>query len=249
MIIEPTDKYVLVADYGRSGQGWLSFMLCYILNAKYIEPYNFLSGTVYSSSERILSLTRGNLLGREKTDYSLVIKTHEFPADEINLTDKVIFLVRDPRDVAVSMHNLYMINLSKISWKNTRSKISLLIKKFLPLIDYLIIIFGWKKHYYAWKTVKKTHVRYEDMLNNAPEVLKKILVYLNINVGDSTILEAVNLFAFEITAGRPRGQEDENNPEFRKGISGDYKNKLSGIQLSLINYFIKNELIDLKYEM
>src|SRR3989344_1123363 len=96
-------KLLLITDYGRSGQGWLSYMLCYILNAKYIETYDFLRGTLYAPKET-RDLTQGELPGRQETQYSMVIKTHEYPAEVFNLTDKVIFLSRDPRDIAISGH-------------------------------------------------------------------------------------------------------------------------------------------------
>jgi hypothetical protein len=59
---EKGEKVILIADYGRSGQGWLSFMLSYILNAKYIEPYDLLKGRWYSSSNQyVINLSQGNL--------------------------------------------------------------------------------------------------------------------------------------------------------------------------------------------
>ena len=42
--MEQKSNIVLISDFGRSGQGWLSYMLCYILNAQFVEPYNFLNG-------------------------------------------------------------------------------------------------------------------------------------------------------------------------------------------------------------
>ncbi len=99
-----TDKIILVADYGRSGQGWLSYMLCYILNARYLEPYCLLRGIVHSGQQMILDYTQGNLENREQTKYSLVVKTHNYPDPYFSLTDKVILLARDPRDVAVSAY-------------------------------------------------------------------------------------------------------------------------------------------------
>ena len=47
------DDVLLIADFGRSAQGWLSYILSYVLNARYIEPYNLLSGSKYSKSNII----------------------------------------------------------------------------------------------------------------------------------------------------------------------------------------------------
>lgn len=53
------DDTLLISDFGRSAQGWLSYLLCYILNARYIEPYALLEGSKYSSSEIIENNTKG----------------------------------------------------------------------------------------------------------------------------------------------------------------------------------------------
>ena len=62
--MEDKSDVLLIADYGRSGQGWLSFMLCYILNATYIEPYDFLKGTESSSSDIMTIAIKSNLTTR-----------------------------------------------------------------------------------------------------------------------------------------------------------------------------------------
>lgn len=105
------NKMLLIADYGRSGQGWLSYMLCYILNAQYLEPYCLLRGLVFSGHRNIVESVQGNLPGRAKTKYSHVVKTHEIPDPYFSLTDKIILLARDPRDVAVSAHNRSNVSL------------------------------------------------------------------------------------------------------------------------------------------
>ena len=124
------NKKILIADYGRSGQGWLSYMLCYYLNARFIEPYDLLRGRLYSSSDMILKTTEGDLPLREKTAYDLVIKTHEYPAADFKLTNKVIILTRDPKDVAVSAFNRYKNLSKKENPRSLKEAISMLIYSF-----------------------------------------------------------------------------------------------------------------------
>ena len=100
------DEIILVADFGRSGQGWLSYMICHTLNARFIEPYDLQKGTKFTKSKIIEENTKGNLTGRKIGRYKLVVKTHNPPASNFNLTGSVIFLTRDPRDVAVSYYYL-----------------------------------------------------------------------------------------------------------------------------------------------
>ncbi len=238
---------VLISDFGRSGQGWLSYMLCYILNARYIEPYNFLTGKIYSNSNEVVNLTSGNLSGREKTAYDLVVKTHNFPSAEFNLTNKAILLIRDPRDVAVSMHNLNIIQNKQVSWMHPRAKFFLMIYRYLGLLDYLKTIKDWRKHYKAWQKVSYHQVRYEDLLGKPKETLEGILQYLGVLIDERIIQEAIETFSFEKITGRKPGVEDKQNPEFRKGISGDYKNKFSAIDTFIINNIFKKTFKNLGY--
>ncbi|MBF0510809.1 MAG: sulfotransferase domain-containing protein [Candidatus Omnitrophica bacterium] len=225
---EKQDQVILIADFGRSGQGWLSYMLCYILNASFIEPYVLLKGQQYTASEHILSLTRGHLPGREKTPYAMVVKTHEYPSVDINLTDKIICLTRDPRDVAVSYYNMQVVNSKKIkNWKNV-----LLNRK---LIHYSRTALKWTKYYQCWQGKDCYWVRYEDMITDLKNTLKGILAYLGIEAKEEILKEAMEEFSFAKITGRTPGVEDKKNLEFRKGIMGDYKNHFNKLEMKLFS--------------
>ena len=242
-------KILLIADYGRSGQGWLSYMLSYILNAAYIEPYNFLVGKRYTASDYVINLTQGDLVDREKTKYSLVVKTHNYPSENFNLPKKVLFLIRDPRDVAVSMHNLHLIHEKSVGWNHPRAKISLLFEKYFKIFDYINTINGWQHYFCAYKKVNHFLVRYENLNKNPEDELNKILNYLDCADQENYIKEAVEKFSFEKITGRKQGQEDKNSTEFRKGIVGDYKNKMSKFEIYVINKLFKKVLKDSGYEV
>jgi hypothetical protein len=234
---------ILVADYGRSGQGWLSYMLCYILNAIFIEPYNLPAGFKYSKSDHVLSLTQGRLKGRKDTKYSLVVKSHDYPAVNFNLTEKVLYLTRDPRDVVVSGYNRERLNAKgkenkgpeQIQIKGVRARIrSLVLSSRAAYCMYTAI--RWKRHVLAWKDIPHLHVTYEALATNPLRTLKGILDYLGEETEDERILKAIELFSFERITGRKRGEEDTENPEFRKGIIGDYKNHLTSMDLKILRF-------------
>lgn len=247
----PYRKALLIANYGRSGQGWLGYMLCYVLNAAYVEPYDFLVGKNHTYSRHVLENTGGYLPNRESTDYSLVVKTHQPPSSTFTftLTEKVLYLVRDPRDVALSMHNLHMIQERSVTWRHPRAKSKLALKKYFRFLDWLSIVRGSLRHYQCWKSTPHYLVKYEALLNNPAKELKAILNYLQAPVDENIVREAVELFSFEKITGRQRGEEDVQNPEFRKGVAGDYKNKFSPWQLRMVNFLFGDELKDLHYEV
>lgn len=218
--MKKADDIVLIADYGRSGQGWLSYMLCYILNARYIEPYDLLGGRWYTGSEDVISLTGGNIPNRESTRFSMVVKTHGFPAPDFNLTDKVIYLTRDPRDVAVSAFYRYRNLRKQKSKKPLKARIFDILTRF-RFINLLLTHRRWTKHVDGWKHIDSYPVTYETLSSEPEKVLTGILNYLEIDVDRELIREAIEKFSFETVTGRGRGEENAANSEFRKGIVGN----------------------------
>lgn len=247
---EKEEKVILIADYGRSGQGWLSYMLCYILNAKYIETYDFLRGTLYAPKET-RDVTSGNLPNREKTQYSMVIKTHEYPAQEFNLTDKVIFFSRDPRDIAISGFKRSRIREKDEKNISLRNRIYYLIHHF-KLTSLIMTSHKWKKHYSMWHERKDIHfyqTSYEALTLDTEKTLRGILDYLNIKAPDSLIKESIERFSFERMSGRKKGEEDSNNSIFRKGIVGDHKNNFSKLELKIFDLICGKEAKDAGYNL
>lgn len=234
-------RVLLIADYGRSGQGWLSYMLCYILNATFIEPYNALVGIKYSSNGKVLELTQGRLANRRSSEYILIVKTHAFPAVNFNLTDKVIYMTRDPRDVAVSEYcrNMVMYRQNKgpqqLRINNLKTLTAHRLRR-LKVVSYCATAVRWKQHVRAWKGIPAHVVRYEDLSMNTAETLKGILKYLDTQAGDDLIAEAVREFSFEALTDRKKGEEDAENPEFRKGVVGDYSNHFNRLHLRIFRW-------------
>jgi hypothetical protein len=162
----------------------------------------------------------------------MVIKTHEYPAKDFNLTDKVILLSRDPRDVAVSAYYRYRLIMQKEPPRNLKEIISNLINRF-RFTSYIFTVYKWKKYYRAWEPIKCHFVRYEDLSSNTKETLKGILSYLEVKADENLIEEAIEKFSFEKMSGRKKGDENLQDQDFRKGIIGDYKNNFSKLELKL----------------
>ena len=212
------DDVLLIADVGRSAQGWLSFMLSYILNARYVEPYALMAGSTYTQSSIIKENTSGRLPGRAPTRYAVVAKTHEFPSSQFNLTRSVIYLTRDPRDVAVSM---YYLNRNR--WNSGQRGFGFFLQTRRGAGDYML---GkrWASHVRAWLAITPFHVRYEDLRHDTAGTLVRILEHLSVEASPEIIQEAIDVFSYENTYGRKRGVEVVTDGEARKGIIGDYRN-------------------------
>ena len=89
-------KNLLVAGYPRSGNTWLGLLLCYVLNAKYIDIQ-------LGDDVRLFDLP-DQWPDREPSDFGKILKTHAI-GSQVNVEfDALVYIVRDPRDVAVSFY-------------------------------------------------------------------------------------------------------------------------------------------------
>jgi hypothetical protein len=209
-------KKVLLAGYLKSGNTWLGYMLSHLLNAEYIEPNNYLSGIYYTPDPRVIELTSGDLPGRVATGYRCVVKTHWLPnvvyhlnRESPPLTDKVLLVVRDPRDVAVSY-----LHYQRLSPDSRRTGIGM-----LKPVSFFNTLRAWRDHTAAWLERKPHVVRYEDLLADCHATLARILAYLDEPPDATVIDETVRAFEF----GKLKSSRSEFTQNFfRKGVVGDH---------------------------
>ena len=177
------------------------------------------------------------------------LKTHNgnftinnYPFTNTDNTAGGIYIVRDPRDVAVSMsHHSNMNNGSVVEYlitnqheiahidKNSKKEKQDSFKK--------SIMGTWSMNYLSWKSYKgrKIHfVRYEDLINDTKNEFLKILEYLknivNFNIDEQKLNKAIietsfnNLSNMELKNGFIEQSWEKNF--FRKGKIGDWKESL-----------------------
>lgn len=164
----PANRFVLLASYPRSGNTLLRMIMrhCFDLHSASIYP-NDLDGNK-ALEDYVGHIEQGPDI-QTWIDNSRIplVKTHELPENDW----PAIYVVRDGRDVCISLWEFY--------------------KHELP-IDGIItgrLKFGtWSNHLSAWSPWDRPNtllLRYEDMVENLPQVLRKISLFLNIEiVGD-----------------------------------------------------------------
>lgn len=93
-----------------------------------------------------------------------------------------------------------------------------------------------------------TEVHYEDLLHQPHEEVRKLAEFLGADTGEEAIEQAVSSASFEkSTKGRQRGQEDASS-FFRKGIAGDWKNYFTERDKHIFKEEAGDLLIRLGYE-
>lgn len=174
---------ILVTSYPRSGSTWLRFMLCALLAdveptftnvREYIPPVDRLT-------RRTVALLPGCRL----------VKSHEPPHSIVGLrTTKMLYLVRDVRNVALSYHQ-YRIR----SGLSAPAEFGHFLDRFL---DGQIDGYGdWRAHAQAALLRSKTFpntiqiIRYEDLLSDPAAQLRDICSYIGAVMPPQRFVNAV----------------------------------------------------------
>ena len=165
----------------------------------------------------------------------------------------VIYVVRDPRSVAVS--NAYHNNISFEQSVN-----DLLDEKIFATNDGNLLEFrsSWKVNYLSWKnrSYPKIIIKYEDLRLDPFKNFKKILNFVGgfkkVEIEDTKIKETINLCKIEKLSKLEdlEGFDEKLKNEkkfFRKGKVDEWKSKLNTEQIKLIEKTFYNEMKDLKY--
>ena len=200
---------------------------------------------------------------------------HFLPAGRIGKAENIFFIIRDGRDVLVSMYYHFLI------W-NERNRMHpkdvLYYRQNLPFKDYNDIrgnlpeftefvfthqpsIFVRFKYEGNWMSFNQKWIKfkerfnsnvietsYEKLLNNTAGELKKILVAAGESEPEEIrIQNVVEKLSFKRQAGRNQGEE--NSQSFlRKGITDDWKNKFTKKTGEIFNWYAGEMLVKLGYE-
>ncbi len=193
------------------------------------------------------------------------LKTHNgnfningYPFTNSKNTIGGIYIVRDPRDVVLSLSNHFNITYEQAFNNMNNMQNYEFYDKNLTNGFRNSIMGTWSSNYNSWRYYqeKKIHlVRYEDMIKKPENTFLKILKYLNLflsfNIDESKIKKAIqdtsfqNLREMENKAGfKELGSGDKF---FRKGIIGDWEQTLNPQMIKNIETNFQKEMRELDY--
>jgi hypothetical protein len=249
--IFPDDTFLV--SYPKSGNTWCRFLLANLLHPNETVGFaniNELLPAPGISSKRFL----------KKLPRPRILKSHE-PFDV--RFRKVIYLVRDPRDVAVSE---YHFDLKK-HYIDPSVTLEQYVKRFVA--GETASYGSWWEHVASWVATRQGSpsfllVRYEDLLANSMEETGRIAKFLGIQAGPESLQAAVD----RSSANRMRKLEQQQSdqwsgtkntrkeiPFVRAAKSGGWKESLSPQSveeiesawyplLNLLGYELQNRALD-----
>lgn len=226
---------VFIVSYPKSGNTWLRFLIANILKQR--EEINFHTVHNYvpevgKQEEIIDSLERPRIM----KSHSLYIR--EYP--------KVVYLIRDGRDVYVSY---YFHRLKQLPVDCT-------FREFLKSQDHYPST--WGEHVSSWLMRQSSSnfliVKYEDLIDDCLKQLKRIAKFLNLKRSEDQLKLATQKSSFEnmrrLELGKGRLYKDHGPKIFmRKGKTGDWKNFFGKDEKTIFKSREGQPLITFGYEL
>jgi hypothetical protein len=89
-------------------------------------------------------------------------------------------------------------------------------------------------------------IRYEDLLRDTPNILRRVLALLHARSDDRTIERCIRAGSFERVSNRQRGDEDSRS-FFRKGVAGDWRSIFTERDQKIYEELAGDQLIEMGY--
>ena len=201
----------------------------------------------------------------ERVKTNLFIKTHDCMAKirnkqftNENFTKCFIYIIRDPRSVAVSYSHHMNYDYDKTIAYLVNKSFFIMYKKEEMTVPELVS--SWAVHYNSWKSfLEKGNgliIRYEDLINEPLTEFKKILVFLkqfiSFEIDEVRLNNAVNTTRFKNIKNMEKTIGFKEKPKtskefFRKGQTSEWKKILNPKQIKIIESEFGQEMSDLNY--
>jgi len=263
---------VWLASYPKSGNTWFRIFLSNLFSdSPQAVNINGLTETTISSNRSIIDSYLGihsseltaeeidNLRPQvyrrfsEEQEGAAYVKTHEawtlnsrgIPIFTEDITKGVVYIIRNPLDIAISysFHNNEPIDNTIAILNNDFSK--LCEEKDKLYIQTQQILTSWSNHVSSWMDDSKLPfhiIRFEDMLDHPLNSFKSAVEFLNLQYGESEIINAISKSSFTTlkemeTSDGFKERGIHTRVFFRNGKSSEWE---TGLSLGQINEIEKH---------
>lgn len=246
---------VALVAYAKSGRTWLSVMISHIAHQKFGTPAELLiSGSEFHAANPQLPrffLTADNFASARMDERALLALYQQ---------RKVILLVRDPRDIAVS----HYFQLSKRASPLARAVFQVpdnLAE--MTLFDFvcdqtvgLPRIIDWLNRWRGWieEIPQGLMIAYEDLRSETPRVLGDVIDLIGWQCGVAELQAAVDFARFDKLQAlekerffhsrrmQPRDASDPSTFKVRRGKVGGYRDDFTPEQIARIDSLVADRL-------
>ena len=192
----------------------------------------------------------------ERAARTMFVKTHLVyakvngtPTINDNVTKAIVYLVRDPRDVACSLaaHKGMAVDAIIDQMENEQCVLPNGVGE---------IISSWSRNVESWTSPSRPSVlisRYEDMVADPATAFAAIVRHVGVQASDDIVARAVDLSSFghlqqqETEFGFNPWSKDATGSFFRRGEAGAWRDELSGEQSARIEAAHRGQMLRFGY--
>ena len=277
---------VWLASYPKSGNTWVRlFLRSYLSKDKEVFNINQKPGDQFKikrfpnykilkemqiSSNNFFEIAKNWITVQEKINLNNklnILKTHNAlcTINGSKFTNKentigAIYIVRDPRDVAVSFSHHLGISLTEVVDLMINENHSIYESDFVPEKNGTgsTLLSSWANHYKSWKNYNLSKIliiKYEDLVDKTFEKFYEIVSYLNklqkIEIDERKISNSIGLTKFENLQELEKkyGFEESTSSKafFRAGKIGSWRRELNNELSKKIEKYFNSEMKELNY--
>ncbi|XP_060063060.1 sulfotransferase 1C4-like [Ylistrum balloti] len=243
---------LLLDSFPKSGTHW-TFDILYMLQ----------NGKAEYSTGMILALDFEPIEKIDALNSPRILTTHLYPQHIPKFVKdgkcKVIYIYRNPKDTAVSMHS-FLRRLNMEVFKNYNGKW----ENFFELYATQQLHYNtWFEHVQSWLDFKKKNpdlpilmMSYEDMKKDLRSCVQMMAQHIGAKQDPEFLDEVTSKCQFNVMSKAKNSNNEESqisrdgtNPFYRKGDVGDWKNRLTVAQNEMYDAVIKEKMAEIDLEM
>ncbi|KAL5270448.1 hypothetical protein ACHWQZ_G001237 [Mnemiopsis leidyi] len=243
---------IFIVTYPKSGTTWMQNILREMLFAEEKGEWADLPLTDRVPwLDHIRDMSVGDL---ERLPNPRVFKCHNHSPQEMDelffkgdKTPRIIYVLRDPRDVSVSLfYNLQKAGKTISDWM-TKASFTDFFKTYFR--DEKVVFYGpWEKHVENWLSARHEYnilvVRYEDLIADSSKEIARIATFIGWDCSAERVREIADKTSFaSVTKEKLFKVENGVSDSFlRKGVVGDWENHFVDVEDEKLMREIAEEL-------
>ena len=225
---------IFIVTYPKSGSTWMQSIVREMLLKE--DPENLATMTLNERLPWTDDPCEMDLDKIESWPSPRAFKCHHHTPKEMddlffkgNRNVRIIYVTRDPRDIAVSLYH----HLKKAGFSPYVNAASFDDFHKTYMRDKDVVYYGlWEHHMHNWLSVRKEYnilcVKYEDLIADALKEIRRVAAYLGVDLTESRVEDITARTSFKSMLARRKelfkDDSEITNSMLRKGIVGDWVN-------------------------